>query len=124
LCIDDDDIGLQVRKLVLESEGYEVLLAESGALGLRLLAEQHVDCVVLDYRMPEMDGSVVAFEIKRKWPALPVILFSGFPDEIPVSVSDFVEATLSKADGPRPLLRELAKHAKAQLVRRRPAASG
>src|SRR5579872_6783431 len=120
LCIDDDDLGLEIRRLVLESEGYETLTATSGPDGLSVLAEHAVDCVVLDFRMPEMDGSAVAIEIKRNWPQLPVIMFSGYPDEIPAETLWLVEASLSKADGPQNLLRELAKQLAQSEGRKKP----
>jgi len=56
LCIDDNRESLQIRKLLLEMQGYAVLTADSGHAGLSLLAENLVDVIVLDYRMPERMG--------------------------------------------------------------------
>ena len=53
---DDDRESLQIRKLLLETQGYSVLTADNGPEGLRLLAENPVDIIVLDYVMPDMDG--------------------------------------------------------------------
>jgi CheY-like chemotaxis protein len=55
LCIDDNAEALKIRIRMLETEGYSVLTANNGAVGLKLLAENSVDVVVLDYMMPEMD---------------------------------------------------------------------
>lgn len=60
LCIDDEPKGLQVRQVLLEMDGYRVLTATSGREGLELFATNPVRTVVLDYRMPEMDGGQVA----------------------------------------------------------------
>jgi len=56
LCVDDERIGLRVRKIMLESRGYTVLTANSGDEGLKMFDENHVDVVVLDYFMPGLNG--------------------------------------------------------------------
>lgn len=84
LCIDDHESGLGVRKLLLEDEGYEVLTATDGRHGLELFRSQSVDAVILDYRMPEMCGDVVASRMKRIKPDIPILLLSGYcalPDD-------------------------------------------
>jgi len=58
LCIDDDKKALHARKPVLETAGYNVLTASSGRIGLRLLERHPVQLVILDYRMPDMNGGV------------------------------------------------------------------
>src|SRR4051812_40827439 len=77
LCIDDDTAGLTLRKMMLESEGYEVLIAGSGEDGLALLQTHHVDAIVLDYQMPTMNGADVARLIRESRPDLPIVLLSG-----------------------------------------------
>ena len=81
LCIDDQADGLVIRQKFLEQLGYSVLIAESGRAGLRLLSEQSIDLVVLDYRMPELDGSQVATEIRRLYGRLPIVMLSAYPPE-------------------------------------------
>src|SRR5436853_6830824 len=81
LCIDDQADGLVIRQKFLEQLGYSVLIAESGRAGLRLLSEQSIDLVVLDYRMPELDGSQVAAEISRIYGRLPIVMLSGYPED-------------------------------------------
>ena len=65
LCIDDHRQGLHARRVILESAGYDVITATSGQIGLRLLERHPVQLVILDYRMPEMNGDAVAREIRR-----------------------------------------------------------
>ncbi|MGD0403870.1 MAG: response regulator [Candidatus Acidiferrales bacterium] len=77
LCIDDEADVLHARRLLLESEGYQVLEAASAAEGLGLLKSSKVDLVVLDYWMPGMNGVAAAREIKKMAPTLPVIMLSG-----------------------------------------------
>jgi CheY-like chemotaxis protein len=55
LCVDDEATGLQVRRMLLESQGYAVITAENGQAALDLLSSQNLDLVVLDYSMPGMD---------------------------------------------------------------------
>src|ERR1039457_131942 len=80
LCIDDEPKGLAVRKILLESQGYEVLTATSGREGLALFAHHRIPAVVLDYAMPEMNGAQVAAAIKRLDPAVKILLFSAHVD--------------------------------------------
>jgi len=52
LCIDDEDLGLEIRKMVLEREGFTVLTARDGISGISVFDTEQVDAVVLDYAMP------------------------------------------------------------------------
>lgn len=104
LCIDDESTGLILRKMLLEGEGYSVLLAPSGREGLVMLEQAHVETVVLDYRMPEMGGDEVALEIRRHWPAIPIILLSGYPQDVPEEMLNQVNAFVSKGGDPSELL--------------------
>jgi len=55
LCIDDEATGLMVRKILLESQGYEVLTASSGPKVWNCSCPSD-EAVVLDYSMPGMNG--------------------------------------------------------------------
>lgn len=99
LCIDDELAGLEVRQMVLESAGYSVLTAASGKTGLKLFASQHVDLVVLDYAMPDMNGYEVAVEMRRISPAIPILMLSAyFP--VPQEVLRTVDAYATKGESP------------------------
>ena len=56
LLVDDDPTVLQLLKLFLEKEGYQVLTAEGGAAGLEIAAKELPDLALLDIIMPVMDG--------------------------------------------------------------------
>jgi CheY-like chemotaxis protein len=73
LCVDDEPIGLEVRKVVLQRQGYEVLTATSGREALKLFAAHDVSAVILDYSMPEMNGTEVAIELKRMKPTVKIL---------------------------------------------------
>ncbi len=84
LCIDDEEPGLQLRKLLLESAGYEVITARSGAEGIQLFRSQPFDAIILDYWMSGMNGVSVARELKRLNASIPIIILSAYaslPDE-------------------------------------------
>lgn len=107
LCIDDQELGLRVRKLFLESFGYTVLTARSGAEGLKLLEDNPVDAIVLDYRMQDMDGAEVATVAHHKRPGLPIILLSGYISEFPQDLRGQVSAFVAKGSAPHDLLHAL-----------------
>lgn len=65
LCVDDEAVGLSVRKMTLESQGYRVLTAESGPAALTLFSAENIELVILDFMMPGMNGDVVAERMKR-----------------------------------------------------------
>ena len=78
LCIDDEQTALQLRQTVLESAGYRVLTAKSGALGIQTFKSEPVQAVVLDYWMADMNGMQVAREIRKLNPAIPIIILSAY----------------------------------------------
>ena len=78
LCIDDEQTALQLRKNVLESAGYKVLTAKSGALGVQLFRSEPVQAVVVDYWMADMNGMQVAREIRQLNSKVPIIILSAY----------------------------------------------
>jgi len=107
LCIDDFRPGLETRKAFLEQFGFQVLVAANGIEGLRLLREHRINVVVLDYRMPEMNGHEVALRIREEFGSVPIVLLSGFGREIPVELKRMVRCHLMKGDPPMVLLAAL-----------------
>ena len=78
LCIDDEQTALQLRQTVLESAGYRVLTAKSGAQGIQSFKSEPVHAVVLDYWMADMNGMQVAREIRKLNPSIPIIILSAY----------------------------------------------
>ena len=104
LCIDDDSAGLKLRKTLLESAGYDVRVAGSGREGVRLVASHPFDAVILDFDMPEADGSrVVASAIKRIRHRLPIIMLSGAID-VPKKLLQSIDGFIAKGEPPALLL--------------------
>lgn len=78
LLVDDDAAQRLVCQKELESEGYEIILAADGLEAIEYLKKEKVDLVVLDIRMPQMDGMEVLGKMLFLRPGLPVILYSAF----------------------------------------------
>ncbi len=104
LCIDDDPVILQLQKSVLETNGYTTLTATDGPTGIALASQQPVDVVVLDFKMPGMDGGQVAEALWREQPDLPIVICTGFFDAVPEWLRWFAAAYLQKGEGPQVLL--------------------
>jgi len=98
LCVDDENVPLILRRLVLEKSGFQVIPAASGAEALDILNAQPVDLVLTDLLMPGLNGLELARKIKERTPALPIILLSGV-NEVPED-ADCADLFLSKVEGP------------------------
>jgi two-component system, sensor histidine kinase and response regulator len=81
LVIDDNAQNLALAQATLEDEGYDVVLADGGAAGLRAFEEHRPDCVLLDVRMPDLDGFAVCARI-RELPGgdVPVVFLTALRD--------------------------------------------
>jgi DNA-binding NtrC family response regulator len=78
LVVDDEDITLNMLKVMIEQEGYHVLTAESGAQAIKLLDAHTVDLVISDQHMPGMNGHELLQRIKKEYVHLPVIMLTAF----------------------------------------------
>jgi two-component system, NtrC family, response regulator AtoC len=78
LVIDDEQNMRWVLRRALEKAGYEVLTAENGAEGLRQFALHLVDLVLLDLKMPGMDGLAVLRELRRRGAEVPILLLTAY----------------------------------------------
>lgn len=77
LLVDDEEEFLDATTRALRRRGFSVSPAKNGQYALTLLGRQVFDVVVLDVKMPGMDGVDVFRQIKRNLPRLPVILLTG-----------------------------------------------
>ncbi len=107
LCVDDEVVGLRVRKILLERAGYRVLTAENGNSGIEIFATQPVDAVVLDYAMPGMHGGEVAKRMRQAKPQVPILLLSAYVG-LPEEVSGLVDIYMTKGEGAPALLTKLS----------------
>jgi CheY-like chemotaxis protein len=82
LLVDDEPRILSALQRCLRREGYEILLADSGAAALRVLRERRVDAVLTDHKMPGMSGLELIRDMAAEWPEIPRILLTGWTAEI------------------------------------------
>ena len=80
LLVDDEESILSALKRVFRRDGYQVITATSGALGLEALTRQPVDVILSDQRMPGMTGIEFLREARRLYPHTLRMTLSGYTD--------------------------------------------
>lgn len=81
MLVDDERQILRAfSRLFVDSE-HEIHLVDNGRDALALLSKTHVDMVISDMRMPEMDGYALLREVKAKYPDTVRLILSGYADE-------------------------------------------
>lgn len=80
LVVDDNEANRTLARHALEDEGHHVVLAASGAEALACFAEQVPDCILLDVRMPGLDGFAVCEQIRERGFDTPVIFLTALRD--------------------------------------------
>ncbi|MDI6802369.1 MAG: response regulator [Bacteroidota bacterium] len=80
LVVDDEDTLRTVLSQELKGEGYEVETAADGLLALDAIKQNNFDLVLLDIKMPNMDGFEVLKYIKQNHKDLKIIMLTGFAD--------------------------------------------
>lgn len=82
LVVDDNEANRLLAQNTLEDEGYRVILAAGGAEGIAAFEREQPDCVLLDVRMPDIDGFTVCERIRRLpgGPDTPVIFLTALRD--------------------------------------------
>ncbi len=77
LVVDDEERFLSTTKKLLAKKGYDAVTAASGAEALEKIRVQNIHVVILDVKMPGMDGNATLKEIKRQYPLTEVIMLTG-----------------------------------------------
>ena len=80
LLVDDEPSVLSALRRLFRPHGYNVLQASSGADALAMLADQPVDLVISDMRMPAMDGASLLEAVRQRQPHAVRILLTGYAD--------------------------------------------
>ena len=113
LLIDDDEIMSWALQHVMEEEGFEVTMTADGPQGLALAESTKPDIVLLDLGLPTMSGMEVLRELRRRHPALPIVIVTSYTaaefeqEAESHGASGFFEKT-SDIDGLRALVRKLS----------------
>jgi CheY-like chemotaxis protein len=106
LCVDDETVGLHVRRMLLERAGYRVLTALDGQAGIDIFSREPVDAVVLDFSMPGMSGGEVAERLRQIKPHVPILMLSAYTS-LPPEVDKIVNLSMTKGEGAPALLKKL-----------------
>lgn len=78
ILIVDDQPGIRLLlEEIFQNGGYQTEVARNGEEALQLVDEVKVDCVLLDMKMPGIDGVEVLKRLKKDWPHIPVLMMTG-----------------------------------------------
>ena len=80
LLVDDEESILNSLRRLLRGQPYDVLLATSGAQALEIMAQQPIDLVMSDARMPNMDGATLLAQVYQLYPQTTRIMLTGYAD--------------------------------------------
>jgi CheY-like chemotaxis protein len=78
LFVDDEEMLLEVGSLMLQRLGYNVLSTSNGQEAIEIFKRNEIDVVILDMRMPGMNGDEVCRQLKKIKPKIKIILASGY----------------------------------------------
>jgi two-component system response regulator AtoC len=81
LVIDDDVSGCETLAMYLTEEGYDVITANTGLAGLKKFIEHRIDLVILDIRLPDINGFEVLKRLKKTNEGINVIMITAFHDK-------------------------------------------
>ncbi|MFC1677323.1 response regulator [Planctomycetota bacterium] len=107
LVIEDEKNIRGILKYNLESDGFEVILAEDGPIGLELAREKEPDVILLDWMMPEMDGLEVLSKLKMNVQTrnIPVFMLTAKkrPCHLRAAIAESVDGYIAKPFDPAKL---------------------
>lgn len=98
LCVDDEERDLDLQQATFESAGYKVRLARNLNQVQDVLHKHPIDAVVLDYRLINTDPIHVAISVRKHSPRMPIVLLSGYLEDIPEFFKRAVDGCMKKDD--------------------------
>jgi CheY-like chemotaxis protein len=107
LLVDDDAAARESIKLLLQIDRHDVIEAKSGHEALELFHQATVDLVIIDYFMPQMEGSKLAEHLKLAAPSLPILMVTAYVEKL-VDCHNPVDAILPKPFGIADLRQSIA----------------
>lgn len=116
LMVDDDEAVRIAIQHLLEADGHRVTATPDAHSALAEFQRERYDLVILDLGMPHLDGLSLARQMKQKAPSIPIILLTGWGDQLREDKPGEVDMVLAK-----PVRRAALRAALTQLVRRREA---
>jgi len=103
LVVDDDVRMLRMMKRMLELEGFDTLIANSGESALKVFEKESPDLVLLDIMMPDMNGYIVCKHI-REFSQIPIIMVTAMGDDkekvegLDIGADDYVTKPFSASE--------------------------
>ena len=88
LVVDDEEYIRDTIGRIIEEEGFRVMTASGGREALEIMRQDPPDVVLLDLKMPDMDGPTTLKQIRKAHGLIPVIIITGYPE------SDLMSETL------------------------------
>jgi len=79
LIVDDEEVVRLSHLRSLQSANCNAKVAEDGLKAIQVMEEQAFDVILLDLRMPNLDGMEVLKTIKKRWPDCEVVVITGYP---------------------------------------------
>ena len=79
LIVDDEEVVCLGYQRLLSGDGFSVMTAPDGDTALKIMEMNSFDVVLLDLKMPGMDGLAVLKTIKDRWPTSEVVMITGYP---------------------------------------------
>jgi CheY-like chemotaxis protein len=112
LVVEDDEVLRSVLAMGLNDEGYRVIAAKDGREGIRLAAQEAPHLVLLDVRLPALNGFDVCRELRREGFNAPIMMVTGKTDEVDrvVGLEIGADDYLTKPFGHRELITRVRAH--------------
>jgi two-component system nitrogen regulation response regulator GlnG len=122
--VDDEEQILVLLSAILEQEGISPVVAHTGQAALEKIRSEHPDALVVDMKLPDMDGMRIMKEAKVLDEDLPVILITGYPEirgavaAMRAGAHDYLAKPLKQHEVLRVVFRALNEHALKRKLRR------
>ena len=114
LCVDEDERSLSIRKVMLETRGYRVVVCSDAGRAVELMKAGGIDLILADLMMLKLGSARLIDQLKAISPSTPAIVFSGALSHCPDDI--LADVFLSKANCSAA---QLLDHIRMALVRKR-----
>ncbi len=110
LVVDDDENVLLLTELELRDELWEVITASNGQEAMKLFESENPDLVIVDVKMPGMDGITLLKKMKEGRPQIPAAIFTGY-DRRALTLPDEADAFVVKSSSYKELKEFIRRYA-------------
>ena len=110
LIVDDDENNLLLTKLELRDECWHVITASDGQEAMELFDNENPDMIIVDIKMPGIDGLTLLKKMKAIKPEIPMAIFTGY-DLTSLTVPDEADAVMIKSSSYEELKEFVRRHA-------------